>query len=213
MEKPRNLVYLSLAILLIFLVLIAGVYFWVANKSRNQVIFPAGINYLGSQGNLTPMPTVNLSKIGSSGQWMKATGRTFKYSISYPAELQVTAFISDPTDKLAWVTGIVPPQQNVFLNVEKMSDLDPNYTGDSAGFVQNFWRKFSGLSGMKSFEPITNQKGLKGYKAIYVTKTPGIINVNYFFPVPGDADHILQVINGILPEGVFNNVVNSVEFK
>ncbi len=212
-DEQSKLIFISVGILALFLVLVGGIYFWVSKKARGQVVFPAGINYFGGQGNLTPVPTVDLSKIGSSGNWVKVSGRTFKYSVSYPAELQVTAFISDPTDKLAWVTGIIPPQQNVFLNVEKMSDLEPKYTGDPAGFVQNFWKKFSGLSGVKSYESITNKKGLKGYKAIYVTKTPGIVNTNYFFPVPGDSDHILQLINGILPEGVFNNVVNSVEFK
>lgn len=212
MEEKNSLAVASLAVLILFLLLIGGVYYWVSNKTKGTVIFPNGINYLGPSTTLTPEPTIDLAKIGQSGQWIKISGRHFKFDIAYPAELQVTAFIDDPTDKLAWVTGIKPPQENVFASVETMSELGPTYVGQPVAFIQNYWKKFNGLSGIQSVRPITNQKGLKGFEAIFMTKTPGVTVVNYFFPVPNDNDHILQVLNGILPANIFNSIVNSVEF-
>lgn len=210
--RKQPLFVLSLLVLVIFLLLVTGLYFWVSKKTKSQTVFPAGVNYLGPQ-TATPAPTIDISQVGKSGKWLKAAGKVFKYEFIYPAELQIAAFINDSTDKMAWVTGLIPPQQNVFINVEKMSDLDPKYIGQPEEFVKNFWKKFNGLSGVKSYEAVTNQKGLKGYKIIYLAKTGEVANTNYFFPVPNDNNHILQVINGIIPESVFNNIVNSIEFK
>ncbi len=212
MEEKNSLAVASLVVLVLFLLLVGGIYYWMSNRSKGAVIFPNGINYLGPSTTLTPEPTIDLSKLGQSGQWIKVSGRHFKFDIAYPAELQVTAFIDDPTDKLAWITGIKPPQENVFASVEKMSELGLEYTGQPEKFAYDFWKKFSGLSGVQSVTAITNQKNLKGFKAIYTTKTPGVTVTNYFFPVPNDDDHVLQVLNGILPVNIFNSIVNSVEF-
>lgn len=213
-SEKNTLATTSVVILAIFLIVIGGVYLWVSKKNKGNVAFPAGINYLGPQSasNLTPVPTIDLSQLGKSGQWLKSGGKIYKYQFIYPSELQLTAFINDPTDKIAWITGIASPQQSIAFNVEKMSDLDPKYTNNPEEYVRNFWKKFSGLSGIKLVEPATNQKGLKGFKALYTDKSGNVATVNYFFPVPNDPDHILQVINGILPENIYNNIVNSVEF-
>ena len=39
------LTLLSVGILVVFLVLVGGTYWWVSQKSKGQVVFPAGINY------------------------------------------------------------------------------------------------------------------------------------------------------------------------
>lgn len=213
-NPKSNLALASVVILVLFILIIGGVYYWVSNKTKEQVVFPAGINYLGPKQstNLNPVPTLNISQIGKTGQWLQTGGKIFKYKFIYPAELKITAFINDPTDKLAWVTGITPPQQSIVFNVESMSSLDKKYLGKPSEFINNFWRRFSGLSGVTGFEEVQNGKGLKGYKVIYLDKAGRQVTTNYFFPVPGDDDHILQVTNGILPADIFVKIVNSVEF-
>lgn len=208
----NSLASMSVGVLVLFLVLIAGIYFWVAKKNKGGVVFPAGINYMGPS-NLTPIPTVDLTQLGKSGKWLQTSGKIYKYSFIYPAELQVTAFINDQSDKLAWVTGIGSPQQSIAFTVESVASLDPKYEGDLEGFAGNYWRKFNGLGGAKSVEPFTNSKGLKGFKAVYADKTGKTINTNFFFAIPDQSDKVLQVINGIIPENIFMQIVNSIEFK
>jgi len=214
----NTLALLSLGFLLVFLVLIGVAYYWVSQKTKASLVFPAGINYLGPQlaktgANITPVPTIDLTKLGASGKWSAANGRFFRYSFIFPSELSITTFPNDPTDKIAWWTGIVPAERNIFSNVESISGFDPRYTGKPEEFVKNFWKKYGGLSGVKSFERYQNGKGLEGYKVLYNDKAGKIATTNYFFLVPGDPDHILQVSNGILPEDIFNKIINSVEFK
>lgn len=208
----NSLTSMSVGVLVLFLVLIGGIYFWVSKKNKGAVVFPAGINYMGPS-NLTPVPTVDMTQLGKSGKWLQTTGKIYKYVFVYPAELQVTAFMNDQSDKHAWVTGIASPQQSIAFTVETVSDFDKQYEDDLEGFAGNYWKKFGGLAGAKSVEPFTNSKGLKGFKAVYVDKTGKVINTNYFFAVPDDPNHVLQVINGIIPETVFMQIVNSVEFK
>ncbi len=214
LDNRSALVMISLAILAIFMVLIGGIYYWVNKKANSQPVFPAGVNYLGPQGDqsLKPVPTVDLSQIGKSGRWLQATGKIYKYKFIYPAELQVTAFIDDPSDKLAWETGIVSPQQNVVVNVESMTGADEKYIGNPQEYVKNYWKKFSGLGGIKSLDAFKNAKGLSGYKAIFFDKSGKINITHYFFPIPNDSIHLLQVINGMIPEDVFLKIVNGLEF-
>lgn len=210
-----SLALTSVGVLALFLVLVGGIYFWVSKKNKSSVVFPAGINYLGPQSgaNLTPVPTVDMAQLGKSGKWLQSGGKIYKYAFIYPSEIQISAFINDQSDKIAWVTGGVLPQQNIVFSVETMSSLDPKYTGNVEEFANNFWRKFSGLSGTKPVEAVTNQKNVKGFKALYLDKGGKVVNTNYFFPIPNDSDHVLMVINGMIPETIFNQIVNSVEFK
>jgi len=204
----------SLAVLLIFLLLIGGVYYWVSKKAKGQVVFPAGVNYLGPQGdqNLQPVPTVDMSQVGKSGKWLAITGKIYKYKFVYPAELQVTAFINDPSDKLAWVTGSASPQQNIVVNVESLTGADEKYIGNPEEYAKNYWKKFSGLAGVKSVEPFKNVNGLQGFKAVYFDKSGKINITHYFLPIPNDSIHLLQIINGIVPEDVFAKIMNGIEF-
>ena len=213
--NKNSLALTSVGVLALFLLLVGGIFFWVKNKNKSSVVFPAGINYLGPQTgeNLTPLPAVDMTQLGKSGKWIQSGGKIYKYQFMYPAEIQITAFINDQSDKIAWVTGNVPPQQNIVFSVETMSQVDPKYTGNVEEFAKNIWRKFSGLSGTKPVEAVTNQKNLKGFKAIYLDKSGKVANTNYFFPVPNDQDHVLMVINGAIPETVYNQIVNSIEFK
>ena len=45
-SQSFNPAVLSIVVLVIFLLLIGGVYMYVANKSKGQMVFPAGVNYI-----------------------------------------------------------------------------------------------------------------------------------------------------------------------
>lgn len=214
LNQKNTLALGSFLVLIVFLLLIGGVYYWVSKKAKSQVVFPAGVNYLGPQGdqNLQPVPTVDLAQVGKSDKWLQVSGKIYKYKFAYPAELQVTAFINDPSDKLAWLTGIVSPQQNVVLNVESLSGADEKYIGNPEEYAKNYWKKFSGLAGLKSIESVKTAKGLDGYKAVFFDKSGKINITHYFFAIPNDSIHLLQLINGMIPEDVFAKIVNGLEF-
>ena len=69
---------------------------------------------------------------------------------------------------------------------------------------------------MSKIESITNEKGMKGYKANYVVKgSNAITSDNYFFIIEGK-DDILLHIGDIFPvEGktVLNRLINSLEYQ
>jgi hypothetical protein len=215
-SETSTLAIVSLVVLTVFLIIIGAVYYFVNRKNKEAVVFPAGVNYIGDQASQdapSPVPTVDLTKLGQSGKWLMAGGKTYAYTFMFPAELGIASFPNDASDKISWVTGIVSPENNVAFNVEPMVVAGQSYAGNPEEFVKNYWRNYNGFSGIKAIEPYQNEKGVKGYKALYTDKTGKVPVTYYFFNIPNDTGHMLQVINGMIPEDIFTKIVNSVDFE
>lgn len=211
----------NLGVLVLFLVIVAGVYFYVVKKGKGQLVFPAGINYLSPQTETTPpaaggpAPLYDFAKLAESVDWVSYDGKVFAYTFQHPKALTPLTFPNDVTDSVTFKVSNIPPELNLMLLVETISARDKTLTGKQEQFAKDYWKFFSGLSGLNTINTVTNEKGLKGYKATFTVKGGGVTNENYFFEIPGDPDHVIRIANIFGSEGetLFKRIVNSLEFK
>lgn len=213
----KNLVGVNMVILVVFLLVIGGVYSLISKKNKGQTVFPAGINYLSPKGEEAKKPVLlyDFAKLAESSDWVTYKGKVFAYSFQHPKALTPLTFPNDKSDAVTFKVNELPPEQSLLLTVETISSRDKNLTGKQEEFVKIYWKYFSGLKGLKKIESITNEKGMKGFKANYIVKSNNAVTSDYyFFEVKGE-DDILIHIGDIFPaEGktVLNRIVNSLEY-
>lgn len=216
--SKKNLVMINIAILVTFLVIVGGVYYWVSNKSKGQQVFPAGINYVSPKGEEVKKPVLlyDFAKLAESSDWVTYKGKIYPYSFQYPKVIGPLTFPNDKSDAVTFKVNELPPEQSLLLTVETISERDKNLVGKPEEFAKNYWKFFSGLKSLSKIESITNEKGMKGYKANYVVKgSNAVTSDNYFFIIEGK-DDILLHIGDIFPvEGktVLNRLINSLEYQ
>lgn len=216
--SKSSVVGINLFILVVFLLVIGGIYFFVSKKNKGQQVFPAGINYVSPKGNEAQKPVLlyDFAKLAESSDWLTYNGKLFPYSFQYPKAFTPITYPGDKSDAVAFKVSTLPPEQSLFLTMEIISNRDKKLVGKQEEFVNNYWKFFSGLKGLNKIEPFTNEKGLTGYKATYVIKgTNAITSDYYFFIIEGNNDNLLH-IGDIFPtvgKALFNRMINSLEYK
>lgn len=219
--SKSSLVVGNVVILVVFVAVVGGVYMWVANKSKKgEQIFPAGINYLSPNDAATAKdageaPFYDFTKLAESADWITYSGKVYGFSFQHPKELKPLTFPNDQSDSVTFKISNVPPELNLLFLVETISSRDAKLTGQPKEFVKNYWKFFSGLKSLNSIEAVTNDKGMRGFKANYMAKSGVVTNDNYFFEVPGDTDHMLHLSNifGADGKSLFNRMINSLDYK
>lgn len=216
--SKKSLVAVNLVALVVFVAVVGGIYYWVSNKSKGQQVFPAGINYVSPKGEEVKKPVLlyDFAKLAESSDWVTYKGKIYPYSFQYPKVIAPLTFPNDKSDAVTFKVNELPPEQSLLLTVETISERDKNLIGKPEEFAKNYWKFFSGLKSLSKIESITNEKGMKGYKANYVVKgSNAITSDNYFFIIEGK-DDILLHIGDIFPvEGktVLNRLINSLEYQ
>lgn len=215
--SKKNLIVVNTVILIVFLAIIGGIYYWVSNKSKGQQVFPAGINYFSPKGNEATKPSLlyDFTKLAESTDWVTYKGKIYPYFFQYPKEFKPVTYPNDKSDAVAFKVSSLPPEQSLLLTVEKISDRDKNLVGKPEEFVRNYWKFFSGLKALKNITKVTNEKGLTGYKSAYVVKGSNAITSDYyFFVIEGNNDVLLHMGDIFPAEGktLFNRIMNSLEY-
>lgn len=215
LSDKNSLTYISLGVLVVFLLLVGGVYYWVTKKSNGQLIFPSGVNYLSPNQPTPAVPQYDYAKLATSTDLLTLKGQVYPYSFQYPRGLGAIIFPKDPNDSVTFKLSTLPAEQNLMLLVETISSRDKAYVGRQEDFVRDYWKFFGGLKSSKDVTPFTNNVGLKGFKVNYVTRANVVTTDNYFFVIPGDSDHMLH-LNNIFPkegDAVFMKILNSLTYK
>ena len=101
----------------------------------------------------------------------------------------------------------------MLLNIEEVKKNTPQYVGKPKDYVQNWWKFFSGLAGVKSVDRFVNANGVVGYKAAYLTARNEVPNTNIFFEVPQDKTIMIHLANGVLDPEIFNRIVDSFKYN
>lgn len=216
--SKKSLIAMNIVVLVVFISVIGGVYYWVSKKNKGQQIFPAGINYLSPKGNEAQKPVLlyDFAKLAASSDWLTYKGKLFPYSFQYPKAFTPITYPNDKSDAVAFKVSALPPEQSLLFTVETISSRDKNLIGKPEEFAKNYWKFFSGLKALKKITKITNEKGMTGYQATYVVKgSNAVTNDNYFFIVEGN-DEILLHIGDIFPiegKAILNRLVNSLEYQ
>lgn len=211
----KALAGLSVGILVIFLLLIAFMYFWV-KKGKGGIIFPAGINYTGAETTpppAPPRPKYDLARIATLTSLVTFESSRKQYKFDHPGELIPLIFPGDPNDSMTFDVVDLPVQFNLMALVETISVYEPKLTGDFDEFVKKYYTFFPGLKGAGKLESYTSPKGLRGFKTTFVNQADQNTNENYFFQVPGKPDKILHLVNIFPSEGkaIFDKILSSIE--
>ena len=217
-ENKYALSVLSIVILVVFLVIVGGLYWWVSNKGKGQIVFPAGINYTGNESTPPPQPqrpTYDYSTLATASNWVDFTSPRGQYVFKYPPEMIPLIFPGDVNDSVTFDVADVPAQFNLMVLAEIISNYDAKLRGRQEDFVRNYWKFFGGLKELESIETYQTDEGLRGWKAKYITQSDVVGSDNYFFLIPDQPDKIIHV-NNIFPtdgQAVFMRLLNSLENK
>lgn len=161
-------------------------------KKYGHTTYAHGLNYYGP---VSPTPTLAVS------DWISLSGRIFPYLLTYPKSLNLVQFPNDPNDSI----GLGGPQK-LILFVEKIS-------GSPKEFVTNYWRLYSGLSGLKSLKEFQNPAGITGFEANYTYKGAVGQSTDIFLIIPKDKNHLIHLMKGELEESLFRQIVNRFQYK
>lgn len=214
-SNKSNVIFLNLGVLVFFLVLVFGIYYWVSKKSKGEVVFPAGVNYLSPNTETPQQSSIDYAKLASSAEWLTFKGKIYGFSFQYPKGLLPLSFPNDSSESVTFKLSDLPPELNLMFLVETISSRDANLVGKHQEFTQTYWKYFAGLKGVSSFKEFTNEKGLEGYQVKFSTKSNTTTTDNYFFKIPGDNDHMLHIANIFPKDGqvVFERILNSIDYK
>lgn len=217
-ENKYALSALSIGILVVFLVIVGGLYWWVSKKGKGQVVFPAGLNYTGAEATPPPQatrPTYDYSKMASASNWVDFTSPKGQYTFKFPPEMVPLIFPGDVNDTVTFDVADVPAQFNLMVIVETISNYDAKLRGKQEDFVRNYWKFFGGLKGLNEMETYKTDKSLQGWRARYILQGDVVGSDNYFFIIPNQPDKVIHV-NNIFPtdgQAVFMRLLNSLEHK
>src|SRR3990167_9269605 len=129
--SKKNLVAVNVVILVVFLSVIGGVYYFVSKKNKGQQVFPAGINYLSPKGEEAKKPVLlyDFAKLSESSDWVTYKGKAYSYSFQHPKALAPLSFPNDKSDAVTFKVNELPPEQSLLLTVEIVSSRDKNLVG------------------------------------------------------------------------------------
>ena len=221
------LLYGSLSLLLFSLLYLS---YHLSNTNRGTIAIPAGKTYLGpadllpdwtglSKPTASPIPQQEESSVFTADEktpWILWYGKRFPYQFSYPKTLTLSGFPNDPSDSVGISWNGKKPSENILLSVIELSKnkaFEPYIKKPKKEFVEQWWKQFTGLSGVSTITEFTNKKGLKGYKTRFINAQGQTPNLDIFFEVPKKPELVIRIANGILDETVFDTIMESVEWK
>lgn len=209
----------------VFLVLTAIVFLaYLYSKPRpGALVLPGGITYLG------PSPSIQAQNshvktqneqlrftVGADEIWATIKSKKYGYTFSIPETLTLESFLTDEFDAYAITWNNVPKEANVLIGVENLATDEKKmaYVQKSKKeYIELFWAKQYNLTGVKTLDPFNNKKGLNGYKVKFQTNDGISPFDDIFFEVPKKPNLVIHLSNAILDPGVFDKIVESVEWN
>jgi len=196
-------------------VLMTGMVVWEymsAAKFPGTIVIPAGNTYLGPNSPAQNTPTSltasapTVFTASADIPWHEVQGHLYPYTMSVPTTLTLTTFKNDKYDLYAIVWNNIDPSSNVLIGVDttKAPLID---------YVRGWWQQFSSLKGVAEIVPMTNSKGLKGYRAKYFNTAGATPNVDIFLSPPRAPQYVIHLSNGTLDPAMFDKIVDSVNWK
>lgn len=203
MSSYKKAVTVAVVITVIGILLVLAHYQQISGRS-GTIVIPAGTTYLG------PSPT----QAPSTEQWRTVKGHIYPYTMSVPSTITLTTFPNDPYDMYAIMGS--DPSSNVLIGVD---DLSKNTTRTQyinqpkTAYINAWYKQFSILTGIKSIDPFTDSKGLKGYKVKFLTASGESPSLDIFFEVAASPQYVIHLSNGPLDPAVFTTIVDSVGWE
>jgi hypothetical protein len=180
-------------------------------KKQGQISLPRGDTYLGKEGQNVPPTAPQVFTVDAKTPWITYTNPNGKYAFNYPSTLNLVIFPGDVNESVAFAWGNIYAQNNILANLVPYTQRNDEFKGFTLKqFVENYYKLFDGLTGLKSATEFTNTNGLKGYKAYYINTVGQTPNLEIFFEIPGSQD-LLHFANGVIDPKVFDRIVDSAQ--
>lgn len=225
-EFSKIVLGLAVAVLVLGGVIYAG--YTYSQKKAGKTVYPAGYPATQQSSKTTknwtqidcntdkydpqnPWPYVlkcDRSKTDAATKWITYTDKGGRFTLQLPSTLKTVEY----PNGLGVIYKDIPPHFNLLFSYDPASSRSGEFKNmKGEDYVKNYWRQYSGLAGLKSFEVIKNSNDEKGYKAIY--QLAGDIPspaVDIFFELPGGGEeNFLHFSTGALDDTVFNTIVGS----
>ncbi|MCX6791719.1 MAG: hypothetical protein NT149_01630 [Candidatus Gottesmanbacteria bacterium] len=205
MSPYKNAVAAGVVITVIGMLLVLVHYRQISGR-QGTIIIPAGNTYLGPPNTATPST--------DNAPWHTVKGHVYPYTMSVPETVTLTTFPNDPYDMYALMGS--DPASNVLIGVDDLSKNTARsqfINQPKSTYINQWWKQFSVLTGVKSIDPFTDSKGLKGYKVKFLNANGESPNLDIFFEVPAAPQYVIHLSNGQLDPAVFANIVDSVGWE
>ncbi len=203
MSSYKKAAAVAVVITVIGIVLVIINYRQISGR-QGTIVIPAGNTYLG------PTPT----QAPGTAAWQTVKGHIYPYTLSVPGTITLTTFPNDPYDMYA--LGGNDPSSNVLIGVDDLSknaDRNAYINQPKTVYINQWWKQFSVLTGVKRIDPFTNSKGLKGYKVKFLATGGESPSLDIFFEVAAAPQYVIHLSNGQLDAAVFDRIVDSVGWE
>lgn len=149
-------------------------------------------------------------KTKADTKWKSYQNQEMGFEISIPADLDTMEYPNG--------LGINYKQIEASGDLLFSADLASSRSGefkDQKGdvYVKNYWRQYSGLTSLKSYEAFTNQFNIKGHKATYLNIANESPNNEVFFEYPLKSGDYIHFASGVLDQTVFDKIIDSFKWE
>ena len=145
-------------------------------------------------------------KGSENAKWGAYNNPEFGFDISLPSDLSTVEYQNglginykniQAADNLLFSADIASSRSGEFKDMK----------GDV--YVKSWWKQFSGLVSLKSYEALTNQFNVKGHKAQYLNFANESPNEEVFFEIPNRPGDFIHFASGILDKSVYSKIIDS----
>lgn len=145
-------------------------------------------------------------KGSENATWNAYSNKEFGFDISLPTDLSTVEYANG----LGINYKEIQAANNLLFSVDIASSRSGEFK-DMKGdvYVKNWWRQFSGLTSLKSYEAFTNQFNVKGHKAQYLNFANESPNEEVFYEFPDKPGDYIHFASGILDKTVYDKIIDS----
>lgn len=219
-ENQKVVLGMLIAILVIGGI-VAGGYLY-SKKKGGQTVLPAGYqkpisaqdiecdkarpaaaniwDYYGKCDRIKLAPGAKLETIGNV---------EYNFAITLPSDLKLAPFPNGMGIAYKEIAPNINLLYSIDLAASRSGELS-KLTGED--YVRNYWRQYSGLTGIKSLETITNNNGNKAYKAVYIIGGAQEGNQEIFFELGEKTGNFVHFTRGILDQPLYDSIINSFKY-
>lgn len=231
LEIPENFSKVLVGLVVGVVVLGAVVYgAYTFSKKSGQTVLPSGFPVKQEAKN--PLPSLSTidcakeTKPDPRNYWpyyikcqpfrtdTETKWKTFDDPLGFALDLPETLKLAPPfPNGLGYSYNEIPATENLLFSIDLSASRSGEFkTMDISNYPENYWRQFSGLTGVKETFKFTNSKNVKGQRAVYVNVNNETPSVDVFFEFPWKKGDFVHFGSGVLSPEVFNTIIDSFKF-
>lgn len=151
-------------------------------------------------------------KTSDKSTWKDYTNKDFEtsFDFSLPSDLSIVEYPNGIGINYKEISAA----NNLLFSVDLASSRSGEFKEMKAdAYVKNYWRQYSGLTSLKSYEAFTNQFNVKGHKAQYLNFANESPNQEVFFEFPTLPGSFVHFASGVLDQSVYDKIIDSFKWE